>query len=173
MGPFPHNAPRATISNENPAGTDGFEFVEFAHPEPAALRDNFSKMGFTHVEFLPVMEHPFYGSWGYQVLGYYAPTSRFGTPQDFMALVEAFHNEGIGVFLDWVPSHFPGDAHGIKDYDGTNYEQFARYIYLTFQKEIDATKGTEKNKYIKIRNDILKYIVTNRGKITLELRRNK
>jgi hypothetical protein len=61
----------------------------------------------------------------------------------------------------------------IKDYDGTNYEQFARYIYLTFQKEIDVTKGTEKNKYIKIRNDILKYIVTNRGKITLELRRNK
>ena len=61
----------------------------------------------------------------------------------------------------------------IKDYDGTNYEQFARYIYLTFQKEIDGTKGTEKNKYIKIRNDILKYIVTNRGKITLELRRNK
>tara|TARA_A100001234_G_scaffold2183_1_gene1788 strand:+ start:1192 stop:1401 length:210 start_codon:yes stop_codon:yes gene_type:complete len=61
----------------------------------------------------------------------------------------------------------------IKDYDGTNYEQFARYIYLTFQKEIDSTKGTEKNKYIKIRNDILKYIVTNRGKITLELRRNK
>ncbi len=77
------------------------------------------EMNFTHVEFMPVMEHPYAPSWGYQITGYFAPSSRFGDPQGFMRLVERFHQEGIGVILDWVPSHFPGDAHGLKDFDGT------------------------------------------------------
>ena len=89
------------------------------------LADYVLHMGFTHVEFLPVMEHPFYGSWGYQTTGYFAPTARYGTPQDFMFLVDHLHQRGIGVLLDWVPSHFPSDAHGLAYFDGTHLFEHA------------------------------------------------
>ena len=82
-------------------------------------------MGFTHVEFMPIMEHPYYPSWGYQVSGYYAASTRYGTPKQLMKLIERFHQEGIGVILDWVPSHFPGDAHALFKFDGTHLYEHA------------------------------------------------
>jgi 1,4-alpha-glucan branching enzyme len=89
------------------------------------LADHVKDLGFTHVELLPIMEHPFAGSWGYQTTGYFAPTSRFGTPQDFMAFIDHLHQEGIGIILDWVPSHFPNDGHGLASFDGTHLYEHA------------------------------------------------
>jgi 1,4-alpha-glucan branching enzyme len=89
------------------------------------LVEHVTRTGFTHVEILPITEHPFYGSWGYQTTGYFAPTARYGTPQDFMHFVDTLHQNGIGVILDWVPSHFPNDEHGLYRFDGTHLYEHA------------------------------------------------
>ncbi|MGH8913026.1 MAG: 1,4-alpha-glucan branching protein GlgB [Acidimicrobiia bacterium] len=128
-------------------GPDGrhLTYLELAEQLPPYL----DELGFTHVELLPVMEHPFYGSWGYQTTGYFAPTSRYGTPQDFMALVDSLHRSGVGVILDWVPSHFPSDEHGLALFDGTHLYEHAdprlgfhpdwnTYIYNYGRAEVPA-----------------------------------
>jgi len=102
-------------------GNRSLNYREIAHK----LGDYVIALGFTHVELLPVMEHPFFGSWGYQVTGFFAPSARFGSPQDFMYLIDHLHQRGIGVILDWVPSHFPTDEHGLAYFDGTHLYEHA------------------------------------------------
>ena len=97
---------------------DGGRWLTYREVAPR-LTDYAQKMGFTHVELMPVSEHPFDGSWGYQPTGYFAPTARFGTPEDFASLVDTLHRRGVGVILDWVPAHFPDDPHGLASFDGT------------------------------------------------------
>ncbi len=104
-------------------GEDGamLDYRSAAH----LLAEYVTRLGFTHVELMPITEHPFYGSWGYQTTGYFAPTSRYGSPQDFKYLVDVLHQAGIAVILDWVPSHFPADAHGLAQFDGTHLFEHA------------------------------------------------
>jgi 1,4-alpha-glucan branching enzyme len=102
-------------------GYRSLAYRELAHE----LAEYVSAGNFTHVELMPVMEHPFFGSWGYQITGFFAPTSRFGTPQDFKYLVDTLHQRGIGVILDWVPSHFPNDEHGLGYFDGSHLFEHA------------------------------------------------
>ena len=113
------------------------------------LADYLERLGYTHVEFLPIMDHPFFGSWGYQITGYFAPSGNYGTPQDLMYLVDTLHQRGIGVILDWVPSHFPADEHGLAFFDGTHlYEhadprqgyhpEWKSYIFNYGRKEVQS-----------------------------------
>jgi 1,4-alpha-glucan branching enzyme len=103
---------------------DGNRSLSYREIAPR-LAAHVKALGFTHVEIMPIMEHPFFGSWGYQVTGYFAPSARYGTPQDFMYLVDHLHREGIGVVLDWVPAHFPSDQHGLSYFDGTHLFEHA------------------------------------------------
>jgi 1,4-alpha-glucan branching enzyme len=132
---------------------DGDRFLTYREIGPK-LAGYVTEMGYTHVEFLPLGEHPFYGSWGYQQVGYFAPTSRFGPPEAFMDLVDTLHRAGIGVILDWVPAHFPNDEDGLALFDGTHLYEYA-----------DPRKGLHRdwNTYIFDygRPEVVNYLISN------------
>jgi 1,4-alpha-glucan branching enzyme len=126
-------------------GNRSLSYRELASP----LADHLQRLGYTHVEFLPIMDHPFFGSWGYQITGYFAPSGNYGTPQDLMYLIDILHQRGIGVIFDWVPSHFPADEHGLAFFDGTHLYEHAdprqgyhpewnSYIFNYGRKEVQS-----------------------------------
>jgi 1,4-alpha-glucan branching enzyme len=127
---------------------NGYRSLSYRELAPQ-LADYLDGLGYTHVEFMPVMDHPFFGSWGYQITGYFAPSANFGTPQDLLFLIDQLHQRGIGVILDWVPSHFPSDEHGLAYFDGTHlYEhadprqgyhpEWKSYIFNYERKEVQS-----------------------------------
>ncbi len=120
----PHSVYEVHLGSWMRVPEDGNRWLTYQEIAPR-LVNYVTEMGYTHVELLPISEHPFDGSWGYQTVGYFAPTSRFGSPQDFMYLVDCLHQHGVGVILDWVPAHFPKDEHGVGYFDGTHLYEHA------------------------------------------------